>query len=183
VFGEANNLASLYRDVSFYPEPLRFELRELLRDYTLYVIYKDWPAHRQGRIFNGGTNRLTMIEYTILRFKPNDANAEILHAQTLQKFSEFVEARQRRLSGVRLQIPGVLWYVVAVGALGNIVLVWMLNMRFFTHMILGGIVAFFLGVVIFLIIAMDRPMRGEVSVQPAAFELVYEVLMQWDEES
>jgi hypothetical protein len=40
-------------------------------------------------------------------------------------------------------------------------------MRFFTHIILGVIVAFFLGVVIFLIIAMDRPMRGEVSVQPA----------------
>jgi hypothetical protein len=57
----------------------------------------------------------------------------------------------------------------------------MLNMRFFTHIILGGIVAFFLGVVIFLIIAMDRPMRGEVSVRPAAYQLVYEVLMQWDE--
>jgi hypothetical protein len=50
-------------------------------------------------------------------------------------------------------------------------------------MILGGIVAFFLGIVIFLIIAMDRPMRGEVSVQPGAYQLVYDVLMQWDDES
>jgi hypothetical protein len=75
----------------------------------------------------------------------------------------------------------VLWYVVAVGAFGNVILIWMLNMRFFTHIILEGIVAFFLGVVIFLIIAMDRPMCGEVSVRPAAYQLVYEVLMQWDE--
>ena len=71
VFGEASSLASLYRDVSFYPEPLGSELRELLTDYTLYVIYKDWPAHRQGRIYNGGTNRLTMIEYSILKFNPD----------------------------------------------------------------------------------------------------------------
>jgi hypothetical protein len=35
VFGEASSLASLYRDVSFYPEPLGSELRELLTDYTL----------------------------------------------------------------------------------------------------------------------------------------------------
>jgi hypothetical protein len=124
-----------------------------------------------------------MIEYTILRFNPDKTNDEILHSQTLQHFSQFVEARQRRLSGARLEIPGVLWYVVAVGALGNVILIWMLNMRFFTHIILGGIVAFFLGVVIFLIIAMDRPMRGEVSVRPAAYQLVYDVLMQWDEGS
>jgi hypothetical protein len=56
-------------------------------------------------------------------------------------------------------------------------------MRFFTHMILSGIVAFCLEVVIFLIIAMDRPMRGEVSVPPTAYQLVYDVLMQWDDRS
>jgi hypothetical protein len=87
------------------------------------------------------------------------------------------------IAGVRLEIPGVLWYVVAVGAIGNVMLVWMLSMRYFTHMILGGIVAFFLGVVVFLIVAMDRPMRGEVSVQPTAYELVFDVLMKWDEEA
>ncbi|MGH6901547.1 MAG: hypothetical protein ACREIR_02265 [Geminicoccaceae bacterium] len=183
VFGEASSLASLYRDASLYPEPIGPQLRELLRDYTLYVIYKDWPAHRQGRIFYGGSNRLTMIQYTALEFNPKSVSDEILHGQTLQHFSEFVEARQRRLDGVRLAIPGVLWYVVAIGALVNIILIWMLNMRFFTHMILGGIVAFFLGVVVFLIIAMDRPMRGEVTVGPAAYQLVYDVLMQWDEDN
>jgi hypothetical protein len=47
----------------------------------------------------------------------------------------------------------------------------------------GGIAAFFLGVVIFLIIAMDRPMRGEMSVPPTAYQLVYDVLMKWDEET
>jgi hypothetical protein len=109
VFGEASSLASLYRDASLYPEPVGSEFRDLPRVYTLYVIYKDWSARRKGRIYNGGTNRLMMIEYTIL--------------------------------------------------------------------------AFFLGIVIFLIIAMDRPMRGEVSVPPAAYQLVYDVLMQWDDAS
>jgi hypothetical protein len=59
----------------------------------------------------------------------------------------------------------------------------MLEMRFFTHMLLGGIVSFFLGVMIFLIASMDNPMKGEVSVPPANYQLVYEVLMQWDEEA
>jgi hypothetical protein len=49
-----------------------------------------------------------------------------------------------------------------------------------THMILGGMVIFF-GIVVFLILAMNGSMRGEVSVPPAAYEFVYEVLMRWDE--
>jgi hypothetical protein len=183
VFSEASSLASLYRDASLYPEPIGTEFQDLVEDYTLYAIYKDWPAHRQGRIYNGGSNRLMMIQYTALKFNPKSVTEEILHTQTLEDFGRLVEARQRRLDGVRLAIPGVLWYVVAIGALVNVILVWMLNMRFLTHMILGGIVAFFLGVVVFLIISMDRPMRGVLSVQPTAYQLVYDVLMQWDEEN
>jgi hypothetical protein len=38
--------------------------------------------------------------------------------------------------------------------------------------------SFFVGVVIFMIAAMDNPFRGEVSVGPDAFELIYTSLMK-----
>jgi hypothetical protein len=183
VFAEASHLASLYRDAGRYPDPVRSEVQALLRDYTLYVIYKDWPAHRRGVIYKGGSNRLTMIQFSILKFEPRTAGEQLLHGQTLQDFNEFVAARQSRLAGVQTAIPGVLWYAVAIGALINIVLIWMLDMRFFTHMLLGGIVSFFLGVMIFLIASLDHPMKGEVSVTPTNYQLVYDTLMQWDEQS
>src|SRR5262245_55092535 len=44
---EASTLAGLYRSCEAYPEPLRGDLQSLLRDYTLYVINKDWPAHQK----------------------------------------------------------------------------------------------------------------------------------------
>jgi uncharacterized membrane protein len=179
VFAESSDLASLYRDASRYPDPVRSEVQALIRDYTLYVIYKDWPAHRRGVIFKGGSNRLNMIQYSMLTFQPQTASQELLHGQGLQDFNDFVASRQSRLAGVHTEIPGVLWYAVAIGALINIVLIWMLDMRFFTHMLLGGIVSFFLGVMIFLIASMDNPMKG--SVTPASYQLVYDVLMVWDE--
>jgi hypothetical protein len=55
---EAAALALLYRGSTAYPEPLRSELQYLLRDYTLYVINKDWPAHQEGRIPQGGAARM-----------------------------------------------------------------------------------------------------------------------------
>lgn len=181
-FAEAASLANMYRDATRYTEPVRSEVQEFLRDYTLYVIYKDWPAHRKGIIYRGGTNRLNMIQFAILKSRPETVSDELLHAQTLADFKDFASARQSRLAGVQTAIPGVLWYAVAIGALINIVLIWMLDMRFFTHMLLGGIVSFFLGVMIFLVASMDNPMRGELSVSPGHYQFVYDGVMLWETE-
>jgi hypothetical protein len=47
VSGEATALAALYRDVSSYPEPIRLELQQGLRDYADYVIHQAWPLQRR----------------------------------------------------------------------------------------------------------------------------------------
>src|SRR6185436_3908235 len=46
---EATSLGSLYRDVTGYPEPIKSELQSKLRDYTVFIIEKAWPAQREGR--------------------------------------------------------------------------------------------------------------------------------------
>jgi hypothetical protein len=70
-----------------------------------------------------------------------------------------------------------MWYVVVVGAIINIALVWLFEMKLVTHLFLGGLLSFFLGAVILLIAVMDNPFRGEVSISPAAFEEVYRATM------
>ena len=45
---------------------------------------------------------------------------------------------------------------------------------------LGGITAFFLGIMIFLI-SMNRPLKGAVSVLPDSFQSVYDLVMRWEE--
>jgi len=178
---EASSIASLYRSVSSYPEPLRGEVQYLLRDYTQYVINKDWPAHSEGKIWNGGDLRLQVIQQKLLSLQPLDHTQSLLQEQSIKYFGELNDARQQRLTGVNTSIPGVLWYVVAIGAFINILLIWLLDMRFTLHMILGGIISFFLGVMIFLIAAMDRPLQGNVRVSPDAYKVMYGLVMQWDE--
>ena len=70
-----------------------------------------------------------------------------------------------------------MWYVVIVGAVINLVIVWMFDMRLMTQFTLGGLLSLFLGTMMFLIASMDHPLRGEVSVSPAAFELVYKFML------
>lgn len=83
-----------------------------------------------------------------------------------------------RLSNVSTGLPAVLWWVVAFGALMNIVLIWMQDMEIHVHLILGAVLASILGAVIFLIAELDNPFRGEVSIGPELIARVYETLMK-----
>jgi hypothetical protein len=71
-----------------------------------------------------------------------------------------------------------MWYTVAVGAFINILLILRFDLRLGIHLLLGGILSFFLATLISLIVLMDHPFRGEMSVSPAAFQLVFDQLMK-----
>jgi hypothetical protein len=174
---EAACLAALYRDATTYPEPARGELTVILRDYCRYVIDKAWPAQRKGHVLEEGTARITAFHERLSRFQPATTGEEIIHAEALNKFNELIGLRRMRTFSVTKGIPPVMWYVVFIGAILNIFILWLFDMKLAVHLILGGLLSFFIGSVICLLAAMDNPFRGEVSVTPEPFESVYQSLM------
>jgi Protein of unknown function (DUF4239) len=174
---EAASLAALYRDATTYPDPIRGELQAMLRDYCRYVIDQAWPAQRKGLVLEGGTLRFTAFHRRLASFEPATKGQEIIHAETLRQFNQLIALRRMRVFNVTTGIPPVMWYVVFIGAFINILIIWMFDMNLAAHLILGGLLSFFIGSVISLMAAMDNPFRGEVSVAPDAFVSVYESLM------
>lgn len=178
---EAAYLGVLYTSLDSYPEPLRSDVRAMMRDYVLFTINADWPAHRKGDVLNGGVDRVAAIRNKLARFEPQTNGMQIVHAEVLSGFQQFNEARQTRLSGTITGIPGVLWYAVLVGAAVNILLIVLLKMRSVQQFVLGSITAFFLGVILFVIIVLDRPLRGPAGLDPDPFVLLWQKTMIWDE--
>jgi hypothetical protein len=178
---EASALSAIYHSSDGYPEPVRSELKSLLRDYTRYIIDKDWPAHRHGIVLEGGEHRLQVIRVTLLSYEPTTKTQELLQSELLRYLDEMMVSREQRLAAVTASIPRVLWYVVVIGAFLTIAFLWMLYIELAPQIILGGITAFFLGTVIFLIYAMDHPLQGAVSLSPNSFRSVYDLVMKWDE--
>ena len=170
---EAAALSALYEDVSRYPEPFGQNLRWLLRDYTRYVIKYAWPLQRQGIIPAEGTIRAEAFHDRLLDFKPQTTAEEILHAEALRQLNHFLECRRMRLFSVTASLPMSMWYVMILGAVLNITLCWLFDMRLMTHFVLGGIIAAYMGAMMFLIIDMNQPFRGDVAVSAEPFELLY----------
>ena len=178
---EALAIGGLYADMETYPEPIRSDMREMLRDYTLYTIHRDWPSHRQGTFLDGGANRADAMRQRLAEFEPQSAGQTIVHEGVVKGFRDFDGARQQRLAGVITEIPDVLWYAVLVGAAVNVLLLCLLKMRPHTQFMVGTITSFFLGVILFVIVTLDDPLRGAAGLQPTPFDLLWERKMQWDE--
>jgi hypothetical protein len=173
---EASSLAALYRDAGGYPNPIRDTLKDELREYARYTIVDGWPLQSRGIVPPGGTERLTALFATLSSFEPAKKSEEILHGETLRQFNIMVELRRGRLANVNTGIPAVLWWVVAIGAMLMIGIIWMLNMDIHVHVILGSALSVFVGLTIFLIAALDHPFRGDLGVQPEAIQIVYDFM-------
>ena len=84
------------------------------------------------------------------------------------------ELRGRRLQAVRTGLPGPIWTVVLVGALLTIALTWFFDMRSQSmHFWMTVMLSALLGLLIYLLAALDNPFRGQISVVPAPFQLMY----------
>ncbi len=164
VAGEASSLAALYRDIS------------AIREYMRSTIEDAWPLQRKG-IDPWKVNRAAPIHIRLGQFEPQTKVQEALHDAALRQFNEFFEDRRLRIYSVTAGIPVIMWYTVAVGALLNMVLIWLFDLRLGTHLLLGGLISFFTGTTISLIVLMDNPLRGEVGISPQAFERIYQQMM------
>jgi hypothetical protein len=176
---EAAAIAGLYRDLDGYPGPFRAKLERKLRDYTRFIVEKDWPAHRRGESLEEGTLLLDDFENEVMGFEPTKEREKIAHAEVLRSLDVVVEQRRLRLQSVGTGLPAALWAVVLIGAGLNIVityLFWVENVRL--HTILVVLFATFLALLVFLTAAMDNPFLGEFSVSPDVFQAVLDNVMR-----
>ena len=177
---EASELGALYRDASSYPEPTRQELQTELRDYARYVIGTAWPAQRKGEVALHGVAMLNRFQATMTRFEPATEGQRALHAEALRAYNQLVEARSLRIdAAVNTGLPGVLWVVVLAGAAIGLTATFFFKVEDVRlHAVMVTLLAAFIGLVIFMIMAFDRPFRGDLGLEPAPYEQVYDVVMQ-----
>src|SRR5262249_38512033 len=98
------------------------------------------------------------------RHRPGRHHAELMQKERLRYLDAMMVSREQRLATVTASIPRVLWYVVFIDAFLLIAFLWKLRMELTSQILLGGIAAFFLGIMLFLTYAMDHPLQGAVSV-------------------
>ena len=176
---EATSLAVLYRDVSTYPEPTRSSLQKELRDYVDSTIHEAWPLQQRGQVPSGGVARMNRFQDMLSTFQPATESQTVLHAEALHAYNNMIEARRLRLDAVGTSLPGVMWIVIVLGAAISLSAAFFFKMDDVRlHGILVTLLATFIGLVIFVILALDNPFRGDLGLGPEPYQLIYDQLMK-----
>ena len=176
---EAAALGALYRDVSSFPDPNRTELQSDLRRYTRQIIDVAWPEQRRGIIPQEDGDTLNTLQTHLTRFEPTTESQKAIYAEAYHGFNRVADLRGRRLQSMHGGLAASLWIVVLAGAPLNIGVTWFFDMRSQRmHFWMTVFLSALLGLLIYLLGALDSPFRGEIGVSPELFEIMYVRRMQ-----
>jgi len=112
-------------------------------------------------------------------YEPETIPAQAEYIQLMATFDDFVEARRERIDAVTLELPPLFWLVIWVGAAVNAVLIAFIYVKSLRlHLMVAGLLALFVGLVMFVTADMDHPYQGSISVGPGAYERVIEQIIE-----
>jgi hypothetical protein len=175
---EASRLGCLYRDVSGYPEPLRSELRGELLGYTNYLIDEAWPQQRNGTRPTRGIEWMNRFQTSLYSFEPSTEGKKILHVEAMRAYNHMLETRRLRLDAMLIKLPNTLWFVILFGGAISLAATFLFKVRDARlHYIQVTLLSVFIGLIVTLIVAFDRPFHGELGIDPEPYRLIRDQLM------
>ena len=174
---EATAIGCFYRDVTGYPDPVRGELQQEVRDYVQFLIEVAWPAQQRGQATTEATRRLTKLEHDLISFEPQTSGQQILHAQALHEYNEIAGLRRKRLHAIGSGLPSVMWNVVLLGAGLVIGVTYLLQIHHQAQYLLTACLAMFIGLVVFVIASLDQPLSGPLAIDSKPYRIVRDGLI------
>ena len=98
----------------------------------------------------------------------------MIYAEAYHGFNQIAELRGKAVAKRARGMAAPLWIVVLAGAFLNIAVTWFFDMRSQSmHFWMTVLLSALLGLLIYLFGALDNPFRGEISISPEPFEIMY----------
>jgi hypothetical protein len=177
---EANSLGGLAFDSAGLPAELAVRVRADVDKYIDIVTKREWPSqqayHMEERNYAEGWSQVRRISLDLANFEPATPGQATVKAEMMEVVNELFSARRSRLLAATAHLPDAVWQMLIFGLLLVAVYVYLFGPHSFkTHMAVTGLTTLSIGLVFTLIIALDYPFRGDLSVDDDAYLGVREV--------
>jgi len=171
---EANRLSSLVLDTAGLPAPVADEVRTDVDKYIDIVVKSEWPSQRQGKLgeemFEPGWAALGHLSTLLAGFDPTTMGQNATKAEMLRIVNELIKARRTRILAAEAHLPNVVWGILLLGGAVAVFYTYFFGAHSFgIHLTITGLIATTIALVFVLLIALDYPFRGDVSVSDEAF--------------
>ena len=170
---EASKVSDLYRNLDGLEGPDRARLQAEASHYIDLVIEKEWPAANRGERSEETIMAADYLARHIIQLHPTSADAQVVQQALLTDVDDVLDARRKRIFLGQTSMSPIMWLIIVAGAIITIGFASLFPMRHAgRQIVILSMAAIMFGMMIFLVVAMDMPLRGEFSVQPDAFRMV-----------
>ena len=179
-YAEVGGLTATYRNAGLF-EGDRIVVRRDLRRYVDDVITKAWPDMELGISSHQTDDAAERLARDVERLRPQNVAQQNAQAEMLADVDQSLADRDMRLGDGVTGLNGVMWGALLLGA--AITIGFSLFFGFKSaplQMLMTGSLAGIIGIMIFLILALDTPYGGGISIHPDAFERALGTFSQID---
>ncbi len=172
---EANSLCNLVFDSAGMPGEVGSRVREEVDQYIDTVTEKEWPSqqayHMAESNFQEGWKQVRVINTEIAAWEPATPGQASINADMVRLVNQLYSARRTRLLAASAHLPAAVWEMLVIGLLLVTVFIYLYGPHSFKiHMAVTGLTMLSIGLVFTLIISLDYPFRGALSVDDEAFK-------------
>lgn len=174
-YDEAAALSTIYRDAGSFPSGT--SIRPLVRAYVHWVITFEWPQMARGQRAPVADALLESIDRSVRDLPATTPRLQNIQAEMLAASSSAIVDRQTRLTVDFVGVHPIMWLVLILGAVVTVGFTYLFGFEraIMQQLMIGGL-SLLIGLVLFLIMALDFPYRGSIAVQPEAFRSLLESL-------
>jgi len=170
VSAEANAIGNLYRVTAGLEPASRVRLGGEIARYVQMVIADEWPATQHAETSATTWRAMDRLANDVYTFVPATPREERVYPQLVGEMEEVLDARRERLYLGQQGVGAVTWTIIVIGGMitiGFAAFFRMTSVR--AHLLLTSLAAAMFGLMLFLLLAMDHPLWGRVSIQPDPF--------------
>ena len=166
---EASTLVLMYRAADAFPQPQRDDARRAVVTYINSVITDEWPALADG-VGSPKTGKAIDRLFSVYGPMEPDGRWSDQYTNSVSHLDDVVKLRNERIDHSRESLPSIYWFLLFAG---GVVTILYLSLAYVEskamHALAVGLMATMLGLVIFLLLEVNHPFRGEIAVSPEDF--------------
>lgn len=162
-------LATVYRDADSFPKA--FRLRSMLREYAAEVVNDEWPRMRRGDKPPIENPILDEIDAQVRALPVSSPRLAAVQTEMLEAMETVLRDRETRLTIDFIGINEVIWVVLIAGAYLTVAFTYFFGFErtLMQQLMIFGL-SLMIGLVLFLVLALDYPFRGSIAVGPEAYQ-------------
>jgi len=165
-----STLVLMYRNAQHFPQPQKDQAQQAVVGYIHSVMDDEWPALADGA---GSPKTSKAMDHLFDVYNPMTPGASWSdqYNRSVNDLGDIVKLRNQRIDFARDSLPPIYWFLLFAGGFVTLLYLALAYVeKKAMHALAVGLMAVMLGLVIFLLLEVNHPFRGETAVSKDNFQ-------------